>query len=285
MRYDPILCMMVDDSVKTQDSMPGDLKKAGYEVGTVEKYGSMYYTLVYNGKVISTSPTEANIVEKAKKHYANRHAKAQDELSLSQKKQVVTELKGFLKKSYNFSDESEYARAYEDLQHMFTTGSRKSISGLFENAVKKTGAHDSVKTKDANKNEGYKIHKAEIRGDKLYLTYTDLLYGGKETESFTKSEAKGFLTDPWNTWEGNTKSVMMKFVKDSKTIDKAIRNCDRDPYEYETIKNDIDVAARGKASYITKSSLQNRITRGFQTNRLTKEQKEELWRLAESVKQ
>ena len=144
---------------------------------------------------------------------------------------------------------------------------------------------DSVKTKDANKNEGFKIHKAEIKGDKLYLTYTDLLYGRKETESFTKSEAKGFLTDPWNTWEGNTKSVMMKFVKDSKTIDKAIRNCDRDPYEYETIKNDIDIAARGKASYITKSSLQSRITRGFQTNRLTKEQKEELWRLAESVKQ
>ena len=85
---------------------------------------------------------------------------------------------------------------------------------------------DSVKTKDANKNEGYKIHKAEIRGDKLYLTYTDLLYGGKETESFTKSEAKGFLTDPWNTWEGNTKSVMMKFVKDSKTIDRAIKAAD-----------------------------------------------------------
>lgn len=90
---------------------------------------------------------------------------------------------------------------------------------------------DSVKTKDANKNEGFKIHKAEIRGDKLYLTYTDLLYGGKETESFTKSEAKGFLTDPWNTWEGNTKSVMMKFVKDSNTLDKAIRNCD---YAYGT---------------------------------------------------
>lgn len=213
MKYDPIMCMMVDDSVKTQDSMPGDLKKAGYEVGTVEKYGSMYYTLVYNGKVISTSPTEANIVEKAKKHYANRHVKTHDELSLSQKKQVVTELKGYLKKSYNFSDESEYARAYEDLRHMFTTGSRKSISGLFENAVKKTGANDS------------------------------------------------------------------------KTLDKAIRSCDRDPYEYETIKNDIDIAARGKASYITKSSLQSRITRGFQTNRLTKEQKEELWRLAESVKQ
>ena len=69
--------------------------------------------------------------------------KARDELSLAQKKQVVVELKGYLKKSYNFSDESEYARAYEDLRRMFTTGSRKSISGLFENTVKKTGAHDA----------------------------------------------------------------------------------------------------------------------------------------------
>ena len=77
-RYDPIMCMLVDEPTKAQDAMPSDLKKAGYEVGTVEKYGSTYYTLVYNGKVISTSPTEANIVEKAKKHYANRHAKAQD---------------------------------------------------------------------------------------------------------------------------------------------------------------------------------------------------------------
>ena len=77
-RYDPIMCMMVDEPTKAQDAMPSDLKKAGYEVGTVEKYGSTYYTLVYNGKVISTSPTEANIVEKAKKHYANRHANAKD---------------------------------------------------------------------------------------------------------------------------------------------------------------------------------------------------------------
>ena len=78
--------------------------------------------------------------------------KAQDELSLAQKKQVVTELKGFLKKSYNFSDESEYARAYEDIRQMFTTGSRKSISGLFENAVKKTGSRDE-KSKDSKKED------------------------------------------------------------------------------------------------------------------------------------
>lgn len=78
----------------------------------------------------------------------DKPAKVQDELSLAQKKQVVVELKGYLKKSYNFSDESEYARAYEDLRRMFTTGSRKSISGLFENTVKKTGAHDSASALD-----------------------------------------------------------------------------------------------------------------------------------------
>lgn len=77
--------------------------------------------------------------------------KARDELSLAQKKQVVVELKGYLKKSYNFSDESEYARAYEDLRRMFTTGSRKSISGLFENTVKKTGAHDAEPLKKGQK--------------------------------------------------------------------------------------------------------------------------------------
>lgn len=89
--------------------------------------------------------------------------KAQDELSLAQKKQVVTELKGYLKKSYNFSDESEYARAYEDLRHMFTTGSRKSISGLFENTVKKTGAHD------AKARDELKI----VKEDGLWCVYKD----------------------------------------------------------------------------------------------------------------
>lgn len=98
--------------------------------------------------------------------------KAKDELSLAQKKQVVTELKGFLKKSYNFSDESEYARAYEDLRRMFTTGSRKSISGLFENTVKKTGAHDAKARDVAPATQRY-INKAiktvdGATGDKLY---------------------------------------------------------------------------------------------------------------------
>lgn len=98
--------------------------------------------------------------------------KARDELSLAQKKQVVVELKGYLKKSYNFSDESEYARAYEDLRRMFTTGSRKSISGLFENTVKKTGAHDAKARDVAPATQRY-INKAiktvdGATGDKLY---------------------------------------------------------------------------------------------------------------------
>ena len=224
MRYDPIMCMMVDDSVKTHD-----------------------------------------------------------ELSLAQKKQVVTELKGFLKKSYNFSDESEYARAYEDLRYMFTTGSRKSISGLFENAVKKTGAHDSVKTKDRDP-YAYEEIKKDIQmmksGKASYITKNELI--GRISHSFNnRTPQSGGITK-------EQKTELMNLVmssKDERTIDKAIRSCDRDPYEYETIKNDIDIAARGKASYITKSSLQSRITRGFQTNRLTKEQEEELWNLAKSVKQ
>lgn len=137
MKYDPIMCMMVDDSVKTED-----------------------------------------------------------ELSLAQKKQVVTELKGFLKKSYNFSDESEYARAYEDIRQMFTTGSRKSISGLFENAVKKTGSHDE-KSKDSktidhairscdeqirlvktiSKKNGYAIHIVEGGyGERIVLTFPNESY-------------------------------------------------------------------------------------------------------------
>ena len=115
--------------------------------------------------------------------------KAQDELSLAQKKQVVTELKGYLKKSYNFSDESEYARAYEDLRHMFTTGSRKSISGLFENTVKKTGAHDA-KAKDESyivRGRKYKVVKRD--GDNVTVIGPD----GKVTKmdiDFLMSEGK-----------------------------------------------------------------------------------------------
>lgn len=170
MRYDPIMCMMVDDSVKTHD-----------------------------------------------------------ELSLVQKKQVVTELKGFLKKSYNFSDESEYARAYEDLRHMFTTGSRKSISGLFENAVKKTGSHDSVKTKDAKSYGKYKLPNGEI----VEVIDRKNVHGA-DTIVYKNSRGVHFATADW--FMSNAKKVRDS-VKDSNTIDRAIKTCDASSITYNEIKS------------------------------------------------
>ena len=129
--------------------------------------------------------------------------KAQDELSLAQKKQVVTELKGYLKKSYNFSDESEYARAYEDLQHMFTTGSKKSISGLFENTVKKTGAQDAEKLH-------YYQHSYT---KKWYVVSPD----GKVFKEFnTEAEAKNYVSA--KAQDAKVKDKLVK-VPDSKLKD------------------------------------------------------------------
>lgn len=197
MRYDPIMCMMVDDSVKTQD-----------------------------------------------------------ELSLSQKKQVVTELKGFLKKSYNFSDESEYSRAYEDLRHMFTTGSRKSISGLFENAVKKTGSHDSVKMKDRDP-YAYEEIKKDIQmmksGKASYITKNELI--GRISHSFNnRTPQSGGITK-------EQKTELMNLVmssKDERTIDKAIKMCDEQIRLVKTISK-----KNGYAIHIVEGGYGERIVLTF----------------------
>ena len=135
--------------------------------------------------------------------------KAQDELSLAQKKQVVTELKGYLKKSYNFSDESEYARAYEDLRHMFTTGSRKSISGLFENTVKKTGAQDA---KSLGK---YKLPNGEI----VEVIDRKNVHG-VDTIVYKNSRGVHFATVDW--FMSNAKKV----YDSASALDKAIATTD-----------------------------------------------------------
>lgn len=152
-RYDPILCMLVDEPAKAQDAMPSDLKKAGYEVGTVEKYGSTYYTLVYNGKVISTSPTEANIVEKAKKHYANRHAKANDSASTLDKAITTADgatgdkLYADVKAIYNlFSNILLTYSNEQSVQKLANEGTKKCL----ELAAKVKGVRDeAIKTCDA----------------------------------------------------------------------------------------------------------------------------------------
>lgn len=132
-----------------------------------------------------------------------------DELSLAQKKQVVTELKGYLKKSYNFSDESEYARAYEDLRQMFTTGSRKSVSGLFENTVKKTGAHDA---KSLGK---YKLPNGEI----VEVIDRKNVHG-VDTIVYKNSRGVHFATVDW--FMSNAKKV----YDSASALDKAIATTD-----------------------------------------------------------
>lgn len=141
--------------------------------------------------------------------------KARDELSLAQKKQVVVELKGYLKKSYNFSDESEYARAYEDLRRMFTTGSRKSISGLFENTVKKTGAHDSA----SYPAEVYKMQNEVARVKKIDKNHISI-----RKLSNDKYEFSNRLGDPLAVYNDKAGTLMMYDSKSA--LDKAIRAVD-----------------------------------------------------------
>ena len=92
---------------------------------------------------------------------------------------------------------------------------------------------EPTKAQDARKEEGFKILSAIIRGEKLVLTFEDLLNspGKKETMEFTKKEAEAFKKDPWNTWTGNTKSVVEKFIggkvhDSASALDKAIKTCD-----------------------------------------------------------
>ena len=200
MRYDPIMCMMVPDSVKTHD-----------------------------------------------------------ELSLSQKKQVVTELKGYLKKTYNFSDESEYARAYEDLRHMFATGSRKSISGLFENAVKKTGAHDSVETKDADPIAALSNFKKTAEyGDSIKIDI------GKGKTAIVQKEANGWYATIGNEKVKGTFNVIAGYLKSASAkdsvsaIDKAIRSCDEQIRLVKTISK-----KNGYAIHIVESGYGEQIVLTF----------------------
>ena len=142
-RYDPIMCMMVDEPTKAQDAMPSDLKKAGYEVGTVEKYGSTYYTLVYNGKVISTSPTEANIVEKAKKHYANRHDKARDA-------DPIAALSNF-KKTAEYGDSTKIDIGKGFFLHMAKEGQSVTFGKISDYTWEKSGQIKNIDYKGALK--------------------------------------------------------------------------------------------------------------------------------------
>ena len=147
MKYDPIMCMMVDDSVKTKDGLDYPEKNAGYEM----KKEGQYFKIYKNGKLIGMKSTE----EEARREAA-RHRAANDSNTLDK----------------------------------------------------------AIKNCDVNKEEGFKIYNATVRNDTLYIEYEDLLYGRgkKEKESFTRTEAKKLLNDPWNTWLGTSKLVVKQFA-------------------------------------------------------------------------
>lgn len=105
----------------------------------------------------------------------------------------------------------------------------------------------AIRNMDANKADGFRIHNAVVRNDTLYITFEDLLNspGKKETMGFTKTEAKQFTKDPWNTWLGTTKMVVEKFIggkiRDGNSI-------------YSKIKEDAQKAVGGKYGFITNLS-------------------------------
>lgn len=66
MRYDPIMCMMVDDSVKTKDGLDDPEKNAGYEM----KKEGQYFKVYKNGKLIAMKSTEEEARREASRHRA-----------------------------------------------------------------------------------------------------------------------------------------------------------------------------------------------------------------------
>lgn len=66
MKYDYIMCMMVDDSVKTKDGLDDPEKNAGYEM----KKEGQYFKIYKNGKLIAMKSTEEEARREASRHRA-----------------------------------------------------------------------------------------------------------------------------------------------------------------------------------------------------------------------
>lgn len=66
MKYDPFLCMMIDDSVKTKDGLDDPEKNAGYEM----KKEGQYFKVYKNGKLIAMKSTEEEARREASRHRA-----------------------------------------------------------------------------------------------------------------------------------------------------------------------------------------------------------------------
>lgn len=66
MKYDPIMCMMVPDTVKTKDGLYDPEKNAGYEM----KKEGQYFKVYKNGKLIAMKSTEEEARREAARHRA-----------------------------------------------------------------------------------------------------------------------------------------------------------------------------------------------------------------------
>lgn len=265
--YDPILCMMVEEPTKAQDAMPSDLKKAGYEVGTVEKYGSTYYTLVYNGKVISASPTEANIVEKAKKHYANRNGSANTK-DASRGHEIVVKTQNYLNSIGKNNSVGKYDRIVHGVKSLLEQGFlegpelERAIKQEADRLLKKYNLDERPEgMKDASPIPVVKVIETKgkysiIQDDRgLYWVTVDKTgHGGGTAEVnlsnarrtlehyilMDKLEAKYGKKEGYKRYlAGETDECPEGMTCDKRSIDEAIRMCDKDvsfPSEKEAIE-------------------------------------------------
>lgn len=114
MKYDPIMCMMVDDSVKMEDGLYDPEKNAGYEM----KKEGQYFKIYKNGKLVGMKSTEEEAAREAARHRAANDSNTIDKAicscdstefrSFSEAKKEVERLKSIGKKSIinEFYDEN-----------------------------------------------------------------------------------------------------------------------------------------------------------------------------------
>ena len=86
MKYDPIMCMMVDDSIRTKDGLDDPEKNAGYEM----KKEGQYFKIYKNGKLISMKSTEEEARREAARHRAANDQKTIDKAIRSCDSRVST---------------------------------------------------------------------------------------------------------------------------------------------------------------------------------------------------
>lgn len=118
MKYDPIMCMMVDDSVKTKDGLYDPEKNAGYEM----KKEGQYFKIYKNGKLIGMKSTEEEAAREAARHRAANDSNTIDKAIRSADE--VSEIRkaiGLLKNAMSvLGPSSETQQIVRDIQNVIS---------------------------------------------------------------------------------------------------------------------------------------------------------------------